>query len=75
MALRILVSAGEASGDLYASRLVEYVKSLGSLYNFLALAVIGGQGLLRFVNIATIRKITAAVLFLFAGVAVFQAVR
>jgi putative Ca2+/H+ antiporter (TMEM165/GDT1 family) len=39
-----------------------------------ALAVIGGQGLLRFVNIATIRKITAVLLFIFAAVAAFQAV-
>ena len=51
------------------------VGAVAALWAVAALAVIGGQGLLRFVNVATIRKITAAVLFLFAGVAVFQAVR
>jgi hypothetical protein len=37
--------------------------------------VIGGQGLLRFVNVATIRKFTAVVLFVLAAVAAFQAIR
>ena len=59
----------------YHSGLSVAVGAVAALWAVAALAVIGGQGLLRFVNITTIRKITAAVLFLFAGVAVFQAVR
>lgn len=50
------------------------VGAVAALWAVAALAVIGGQGLLRFVNIATIRKITAVVLFLFAAVAAYQAV-
>ena len=51
------------------------VGAVAALWAVAALAVIGGQGLLRFVNVATIRKITAVLLFLLAAVAAFQAVR
>jgi Ca2+/H+ antiporter, TMEM165/GDT1 family len=50
------------------------VGAVAALWAVAALAVIGGQGLLRFVDIATIRKITAAVLFLFAAVATYDAI-
>jgi putative Ca2+/H+ antiporter (TMEM165/GDT1 family) len=51
------------------------VGAVAALWAVAALAVLGGQGLLRFVDISTIRKITAVVLFVLAGVAAFQAVR
>jgi putative Ca2+/H+ antiporter (TMEM165/GDT1 family) len=59
----------------YHSGVSVAVGSVLALWTVAALAVLGGQGLLRFVNISTIRKITAVVLFVFAGVAVFEAVR
>ena len=59
----------------YHSGLSVAVGAVVALWAVAALAVIGGQGLLKFVNIATVRKITAGVLFLLAAVATFQAVR
>jgi putative Ca2+/H+ antiporter (TMEM165/GDT1 family) len=59
----------------YHSGLSVAVGSILALWTVAALAVLGGQGLLRFVNISTIRKVTAAVLFVFGGVAAFQALR
>jgi putative Ca2+/H+ antiporter (TMEM165/GDT1 family) len=59
----------------YHSGLSVGLGAVTALWSVAALAVLGGQGLLRFVNIATIRKITAVVLFVFAGVAAFQAIR
>jgi Ca2+/H+ antiporter, TMEM165/GDT1 family len=59
----------------YHSGLSVAVGAVAALWAVAALAVIGGQGLLRFVNIATIRKITAVLLFILAAVAAFQAVR
>ena len=59
----------------YHSGLSVAVGAVAALWAVAALAAIGGQGLLKFVNIATVRKITAGVLFLLAAVATFQAVR
>jgi putative Ca2+/H+ antiporter (TMEM165/GDT1 family) len=39
------------------------------------LAVVGGQGLLRFINIKTLRIVTAVVLFALAAFATWEAVR
>lgn len=58
----------------YHSGLSVAVGAVAALWAVAALAVIGGQRLLRFVNIATIRKITAVLLFILAAVATFQAV-
>ena len=46
-----------------------------ALWSVAAIAVIGGQGLLRFVNVSTIRKVTAVLLFILAALALFEAVR
>jgi Ca2+/H+ antiporter, TMEM165/GDT1 family len=59
----------------YHSGLSVAVGAVTALWAVAALAVLGGQGLLRYVNVSTVRKITAGVLFVFAAVAVFQAVR
>jgi putative Ca2+/H+ antiporter (TMEM165/GDT1 family) len=59
----------------YHSGVSVAVGAVAALWTVAALAVIGGRGLLRFVNVATIRKITAVVLFVFGGIAAFQAVR
>ena len=59
----------------YHSGISVAVGSVLALWAVAALAVLGGQGLLRFVNVSTIRKVTAIVLFVFAGVAVFEAFR
>jgi Ca2+/H+ antiporter, TMEM165/GDT1 family len=59
----------------YHSGLSVGLGAVTALWSVAALAVLGGQGLLRFVNVSTIRKVTAIVLFLFAGVALVQAIR
>jgi putative Ca2+/H+ antiporter (TMEM165/GDT1 family) len=59
----------------YHSGISVAVGSVLALWTVAALAVLGGQGLLRFVNVSTIRKVTAIVLFVFAGVALFEAIR
>jgi Ca2+/H+ antiporter, TMEM165/GDT1 family len=46
-----------------------------ALWSVAGLAVVGGQGLMRFVNVSTIRKITAGVLFVLAAVAALEAIR
>jgi putative Ca2+/H+ antiporter (TMEM165/GDT1 family) len=46
-----------------------------ALWSVAAIAVIGGQGLMRFVNVSTIRKVTAVLLFILAAVALVSAVR
>jgi putative Ca2+/H+ antiporter (TMEM165/GDT1 family) len=46
-----------------------------ALWSVAAIAVIGGQGLLRFVHVSTIRKVTAVLLFILAALALFEAVR
>jgi Ca2+/H+ antiporter, TMEM165/GDT1 family len=47
--------------------------ALFALWTVAALAVVSGQSLLRFVNIATIRIVTAVVLFALAGWAAWEA--
>lgn len=46
-----------------------------ALWSVAAIAVIGGQGLLRYVDIATVRRVTAVVLVALAGYAGWSAVR
>ncbi|MDQ1397726.1 MAG: Ca2+/H+ antiporter, family [Acidimicrobiaceae bacterium] len=46
-----------------------------ALWAVAGIAVVGGQGLLRYVNITTVRKITAAVLVTLGVVAAWSAVR
>jgi Ca2+/H+ antiporter, TMEM165/GDT1 family len=59
----------------YHSGLSVGVGAVLALWSVAALAVIGGQGLLRYVNVSTVRKITAVLLFALAAVAAFQAAR
>jgi putative Ca2+/H+ antiporter (TMEM165/GDT1 family) len=59
----------------YHSALSVGVGALLALWAVAALAVIGGQSILRIVNIRTVRIITAVVLLLLAGYAGWQAVR
>jgi putative Ca2+/H+ antiporter (TMEM165/GDT1 family) len=49
--------------------------ALVALWAVAGVAVIGGQGLLRFINIRTLRIVTAVVLLVLAGLAGWQAVR
>jgi Ca2+/H+ antiporter, TMEM165/GDT1 family len=58
----------------YHSGLSVAVGAMLALWTVAGLAVLGGQGILRLVNVATIRKITAVVLFAFAAVAAYQAI-
>ena len=51
------------------------VGALLALWLVAALAVVAGQSVLRLINIATIRIVTAIVLFALTGWAVFEAVR
>jgi Ca2+/H+ antiporter, TMEM165/GDT1 family len=51
----------------YHSALWVAIGSVAALWTVAALAVASGQTLLRFINIATIRKITAGVPVLLAG--------
>ena len=51
------------------------VGALLALWAVAGLAVVAGQSVLRFVNIATIRIVTAVVLFALTGWAVWEAVR
>jgi putative Ca2+/H+ antiporter (TMEM165/GDT1 family) len=59
----------------YHSALSVGVGALLALWAVAALAVIGGQSILRIVNIRTVRIITAVVLLVLAGYAGWQAVR
>lgn len=59
----------------YHSPLSVGVGALLALWAVAALAVIGGQGLLKIINIATLRLVTAVVLFVLAGVAAWNALR
>jgi Ca2+/H+ antiporter, TMEM165/GDT1 family len=59
----------------YRAPLAVAVGAVAALWTVAAIAVIGGQGLLRWVDISTVRKITAVVLLLLAGYAVWSAVR
>lgn len=46
-----------------------------ALWTVAGVAVIGGQTLLRFINVATIRKVTAVILVLLAGYTAYLAVK
>ena len=59
----------------YGSPLSVGVGSLLALFAVAAIAVVSGQALLRFVNIATIRKVTAVVLVGLAAFSLWTAVR
>jgi len=59
----------------YHSGLSVAVGAVLALWSVAAIAVIGGQGLLRYVNVSTVRKITAVVLLVLAVAAAIQAVR
>jgi putative Ca2+/H+ antiporter (TMEM165/GDT1 family) len=59
----------------YHSPLSVGVGALLALWAVAAVAVIGGQGLLRFINIRTLRIVTAVVLLVLAGLAGWQAIR
>jgi Ca2+/H+ antiporter, TMEM165/GDT1 family len=57
----------------YHSALSVAVGSVLALWAVAAIAVTGGQALMRFVNVATIRKVTAVVLVVLAGVSAWSA--
>jgi Ca2+/H+ antiporter, TMEM165/GDT1 family len=57
----------------YHSPLSVAVGSVLALWTVAAVAVTGGQALMRFVNVATIRKVTAVVLVVLAGVSAWSA--
>lgn len=59
----------------YHSPLSVGVGAVLALWAVAALAVIGGQSVLRFVNIRTVRLVTAVVLVILAGLAGWQALR
>jgi Ca2+/H+ antiporter, TMEM165/GDT1 family len=59
----------------YHSPLSVGVGALLALWAVAAVAVIGGQSLLRFINIKTVRLITAAVLIVLAGLAAWEALK
>jgi putative Ca2+/H+ antiporter (TMEM165/GDT1 family) len=49
--------------------------ALLALWAVAGLAVVGGQSLLRFINIKTVRLVTAVVLLALAGLATWEALR
>ncbi len=59
----------------YHSPLSVGVGAILALWAVAALAVLGGQGILRFVNVATLRIVTSVVLVLLAVAAGWQALR
>jgi putative Ca2+/H+ antiporter (TMEM165/GDT1 family) len=59
----------------YHSPLSVGIGAVAALWLVTALAVVGGQGLLRWVPIATVRKATSAVLVILALVAAWSALR
>jgi putative Ca2+/H+ antiporter (TMEM165/GDT1 family) len=59
----------------YHSPLSVGIGALLALWTVAAVAVIGGQGLLRFINIKTLRIVTAVVLVALAGFAGWEALR
>lgn len=59
----------------YHSPLSVGIGALSALWTVAAVAVIGGQGLLRFINIKTLRIVTAVVLVALAGFAGWEALR
>lgn len=71
--LNQILSANLAA--LYHSPLSVGVGSVLALWAVAAVAVVGGQSLLRFINVATLRRFTAAILLVLAVVAAVSAVR
>ena len=59
----------------YHSPLSVGVGALVALWAVAALAVTGGQNLVRFVDIKTVRIVTSAVLAVLGGLATWQALR
>jgi putative Ca2+/H+ antiporter (TMEM165/GDT1 family) len=59
----------------YHSALSVAVGAVAALWLVAALAVLGGQGLLRVINIATVRKVTGVVLLVLAGFSAWSAIR
>jgi putative Ca2+/H+ antiporter (TMEM165/GDT1 family) len=59
----------------YHSTLSVAVGAVLALWAVAALAVVSGQSLLRFVNIATVRKVTALILLALAGYTTWSALR
>ena len=59
----------------YHSPLSVGVASLLALWSVAAIAVVGGQTLLRFVNVSTVRKVTAVVLLALAAYTAYLAAR
>jgi Ca2+/H+ antiporter, TMEM165/GDT1 family len=59
----------------YGSPLSVGVGSLLALFAVAAIAVVSGQALLRFVNVVTIRKVTAVVLVALSAFSLWTAVR
>jgi putative Ca2+/H+ antiporter (TMEM165/GDT1 family) len=57
----------------YHSPLSVAVGSVAALWCVAAIAVVGGQTLLRYLNVATIRKVTAVVLVALAGYSIWSA--
>jgi putative Ca2+/H+ antiporter (TMEM165/GDT1 family) len=51
------------------------VGAVAALWSVAAVAVVSGQSLLRWVDIRTVRRITAVVVVLLAGYAIWSAVR
>lgn len=59
----------------YHSPLSVGIGAVAALWAVAAIAVAGGQSLMRWVNVTTIRKITAAVLVVLAGYSAWSALR
>ncbi len=59
----------------YHSPLSVGLGAVGALWIVGGIAVVGGQGLLRVINVATIRKITGVVLLVLGAVEIWAAVR
>jgi putative Ca2+/H+ antiporter (TMEM165/GDT1 family) len=59
----------------YHSALSVGLGAVLALWAVAAIAVVGGQGLLRWVNIVTVRRVTAVVLVALAGYAAYLAAR
>ena len=59
----------------YHAPLSVAVGAVAALWSVAAVAVVSGQSLLRWVDIRTVRRITAVVVVLLAGYAIWSAVR
>lgn len=59
----------------YHSPFSVWVGAVAALWSVAAIAVVGGQSLLRWVNVATVRKVTAVVLVALAIYAGYVAIR